>query len=80
MDFPRYVHQAGGRCLAVNDQDGYDAALQDGWSPVPVAVRLQLGDEQCDVYTAESLDVALEQGWTRVDDVAVEPARKRSRK
>jgi hypothetical protein len=35
LDLPRHVHKAGGEYLLVKSVPEYDAALADGWLPMP---------------------------------------------
>jgi hypothetical protein len=63
MEFPRHVHKPGAH-LSVGDDDAYQRAIRDGWSPDPVAVTVMKGDDTWIVYTADSLATALAEGWT----------------
>jgi hypothetical protein len=67
MEFPRHVHKAGVDSLIVGDAPAFADALAAGWSPAPVGIAIQKGDERHDVYTANQLQTALEQGWSIVD-------------
>jgi hypothetical protein len=88
LTFPRLVHQAGGALLRVTSEDAYVAALHAGWSADPVAVTVQKGDAIWVVYTADSLETALADGWVVLEQVDPEPvavdvdapARKRAKK
>lgn len=73
MDFPRFVHKDGGDTQIVQDAASHAAALADGWAALPVAMTVQKGDEQAVVYTAQQLQCALEQGWSRVEAVVAPP-------
>jgi hypothetical protein len=84
MDFPRHVHRAGASQSVVDDE-AYQLALRDGWSPTPVGVTVTKGDETWVVYTADSLATAIADGWTVAGEPAAPvdvdaPARKRSKR
>ena len=50
----------------VTHQDDHDAAIAEGWSSLPVAMRVTKDDEQASVYTPGQLQDALAQGWSLV--------------